>query len=313
MLQEEVAELPPMTRSITQEERDLSSALEISATMTHRRVPDPPSAPATPPPVSSVAVPAGPYGSAFDWFGKPIEAPTGSETIRAWSMSPGIGTPSSVLRSGIKEEDPPPPVPADDIPIPSFSHHTGLSWVPFSEEHCAQIVRAMRASPDGGAVELSSICHEVRWGTNASSDQMPSAPASGIIMVSTESGHTRIVQQDEEEPPPPELDADSSLPPPPPPWFSHLTPAGTWEPYPRELCDLIGAAQQAASVGGHLHLPGIPFEIRWGDEARSESMPDAPESGMVQVHLESGATRLVRQDAGESGGVPLAPPPPPPM
>ena len=47
-------------------------------------------------------------------------------------------------------------------------------------------------------------------------------------------------------------------------------------------------------------LPGIPFEVRWGDEAVSAKLPHPPPEGIIQVNVRSQNTRVVRRDGAQS-------------
>ena len=48
--------------------------------------------------------------------------------------------------------------------------------------------------------------------------------------------------------------------------------------------------------------PGLrEFEVRFGDNARSERMPRPPSTKIIQVNVASGATRIVRRIASPRG------------
>ena len=64
---------------------------------------------------------------------------------------------------------------------------------------------------------------------------------------------------------------------------------------------------KASNGSGKVALPGIPFEVRWGDEAVSAKLPHPPPEGIIQVNVRSQNTRVVRRDGATS-----APPQPTP-
>ena len=81
------------------------------------------------------------------------------------------------------------------------------------------------------------------------------------------------------------------------PAFSHHNPrTDDWTPYSDHLSDLIAEAQQRQPAGGTLQLPDLPFEVRWGSEATSWRMHQAPRSAMIQVNTTTFATRVVRAE-----------------
>ena len=103
--------------------------------------------------------------------------------------------------------------------------------------------------------------------------------------------------------------------------FSHKSPDGSWVPYSAaqalHIADAIarnprgGAitlrvsdshADAALSAGADSKRRG--FEVRWGNEAKSERMPVAPSTGMIQINLASGNTRIVRR-GNDSGTLSL--------
>lgn len=88
--------------------------------------------------------------------------------------------------------------------------------------------------------------------------------------------------------------------------FAHLAPTGAWEEYTAAQSSLLAAQMAATPGGGHFVLPETPFEVRWGGEARSQRMPTPPSTGMCQVNLSNGNTRVVRRQEGRpSSGRPL--------
>ena len=57
---------------------------------------------------------------------------------------------------------------------------------------------------------------------------------------------------------------------------------------------------KASNGSGKVALPGIPFEVRWGDEAVSAKLPHPPPEGIIQVNVRSQNTRVVRRDGAQS-------------
>ena len=51
-------------------------------------------------------------------------------------------------------------------------------------------------------------------------------------------------------------------------------------------------------------LPGIPFEVSWGDEAVSAKLAHPPPEGIIQVNVRSQNTRVVRRDGATSQPTP---------
>ena len=81
--------------------------------------------------------------------------------------------------------------------------------------------------------------------------------------------------------------------------FSHRGPQG-WEGYSHQHCQVIERAMKASNGSGKVALPGIPFEVRWGDEATSAQLPHPPPEGIIQVNVRSQNTRVVRRDGATS-------------
>ena len=57
---------------------------------------------------------------------------------------------------------------------------------------------------------------------------------------------------------------------------------------------------KSSNGSGKVALPGIPFEVRWGDEAVSAKLPHPPPEGIIQVNIRSQNTRVVRRDGATS-------------
>ena len=76
--------------------------------------------------------------------------------------------------------------------------------------------------------------------------------------------------------------------------FSALGPEGSWRDYTSEHSAVIAAAMQGKPEDGKVQLPGVPFEIRWGNAAVSLRMPTKPSTRMIQVNTATGATRVAR-------------------
>ena len=173
------------------------------------------------------------------------------------------------------------------VPIASFKFahraHSGASWEYYDDATSAMIADAMARQPAGGSSRLSNpaLPFEVRWGTMTT--------GGNIVQVNLNSGNTRIVKKDEA--------ASAGASPGVGARFSHQGPDGKWEPYSADVCAMIENAQLTQPAGGVVGLPGIPFEVRWGDRATSQKMTKSP-TGMMQVNVQSGNTRIVRMEAG---------------
>ena len=172
-----------------------------------------------------------------------------------------------------------------------FSHQApDGAWEQYPIDQSQLIAAHLAQQPVGGRVALPGLPFEVRWGVEAQSAKLPTPPTTGIIQVNVHSGNTRIVREESAATP-------SSIPP---SLYSHQSPDGRWEAYSSVHCAFIAQAQAAAPAGGRAALPGIPFEIRWGSQAHSSKLPTPPQTGMVQVNLNSGNTRVVRREAASS-------------
>ena len=83
--------------------------------------------------------------------------------------------------------------------------------------------------------------------------------------------------------------------------YSNLEPrTNSWMPYSTHISSLIAAAHAGSTDGGQLRLPDLPFEVRWGSRATSWRMPQAPPTGMIQVNVNNGNTRVVRCEAADA-------------
>ena len=77
--------------------------------------------------------------------------------------------------------------------------------------------------------------------------------------------------------------------------FSHRQhPHAPWEPYTPEQSELIGKAIDAIPSGA-IMLSGTRFEVRWGGLATSRMMRTPPPSNIIQVNMDTGYTREVKQ------------------
>ena len=76
--------------------------------------------------------------------------------------------------------------------------------------------------------------------------------------------------------------------------FSHRGPQG-WEGYSHQHCQVIERAMKASNGSGKVALPGIPFEVRWGDEAVSEIIASSA-GGDHPGEYSFQNTRVVRSD-----------------
>ena len=91
--------------------------------------------------------------------------------------------------------------------------------------------------------------------------------------------------------------------------FEHQGPDGRWEAFSMKHAGIIDRAMALHAPGGFVFLPDIPFEIRWGSSAKSDKMPNAPPTGMIQVNIHTGNTRAAavggqkaaRNENAESG------------
>ena len=99
--------------------------------------------------------------------------------------------------------------------------------------------------------------------------------------------------------------------------FAHVDPrdASVHTPYSAADCALIAAARAAGEPSARLadvRLPSgktLRFEVRIGEHAVSKQIPQPPRSGLIQVNLDSGDTRVVvaqlveKVDAGDEAAV----------
>ena len=83
-----------------------------------------------------------------------------------------------------------------------------------------------------------------------------------------------------------------AAPPPTVPMYQNRGPSG-WEAYTPDVCALIHHARTTgvASVA----MPFGPFEVRFGAAATSHKVLRPPETGMLQVNLNTHNSRIVRQ------------------
>jgi len=80
--------------------------------------------------------------------------------------------------------------------------------------------------------------------------------------------------------------------------YFHFDGQGTWAEFDVATCEVLeGAYQRAAPSVRIPPINGMEFEVRFGANATSERMPEAPATGMIQVNVRSGNTRVVRRDA----------------
>lgn len=82
--------------------------------------------------------------------------------------------------------------------VPTYSHYDTRtqSWTPFSEHICAIIADEQDQRPGGGSLRLPNLPFEVKWGSEATSPRMLTAPASGMIQVNIHTMNTRIVRRE---------------------------------------------------------------------------------------------------------------------
>ena len=169
-------------------------------------------------------------------------------------------------------------------------HSTSAPWEPYPPDQCRDIFLAIRSSPSGGRLPLGTSPFELRWGTEARSGKMPSSDT-GMMQVNRTTENTRLVKG---EP----VQASATA-------YAHLEPrTDQWVPYTTEQNDRIGAAIRASPAGGRVKIAhDLPFEVRWGNDARG---------GMIQMNVN---TRFVRKVKEVARGDVEAPPPvvPPPV
>lgn len=83
--------------------------------------------------------------------------------------------------------------------------------------------------------------------------------------------------------------------------FSHKAPGDIWESYSNADNFKIASAMVNSSEGGRIAVASNMFEVRWGNEAKSDKMPFTPSTGIIQVNMKTGNTRVVRwNDDGAS-------------
>ena len=84
--------------------------------------------------------------------------------------------------------------------------------------------------------------------------------------------------------------------------FSHKGKQG-WEAYSNHQNFVIERAIKASNGSGTVALPGIPFEVRWGDEAHAVAKLPRDRQGLegiIQVNVQSKRIREVRRDVAAS-------------
>jgi hypothetical protein len=76
--------------------------------------------------------------------------------------------------------------------------------------------------------------------------------------------------------------------------FSHKALGDVWETYDMLDNFTIANAMALSPEGGKVLIVSGNFEIRWGSKATSERMPITPSTGIMQVNMKTGNTRIVR-------------------
>ena len=76
--------------------------------------------------------------------------------------------------------------------------------------------------------------------------------------------------------------------------FEHLGPDGVWTPYGAQEVQIF-EQNRMANPNAVIRLPNAPFEVRFGQSARSAKMPTPPDTGIVQVNVNNENTRVVRR------------------
>ena len=90
--------------------------------------------------------------------------------------------------------------------------------------------------------------------------------------------------------------------------FEHLGPDGSWARYGPGECAMLEQAR-AVNPNAVVRLPNLPFEIRFGDCARSGKMPTPPETRILQVNVHNDNSRVVRRNDGAAATVQVRVPP----
>ena len=78
--------------------------------------------------------------------------------------------------------------------------------------------------------------------------------------------------------------------------YQHQDPAGAWGDFAPKHCEIIARAMALNPGAGSVTLPDIPFEVRWGTNAKSAKMPNIPNTNMIQVNVNNGNSRIVRRN-----------------
>ena len=191
---------------------------------------------------------------------------------------------------------------------PQFSNRApDGSWHSYSTAQCTAIAAAMEKQRAGGAIQLVGTNFVVYWGTAAVSPRM-ATPPSGMLQVNATNGNTRVVSSTPAAVTAPSMAPSQTQLPTTTCGYSHCAADGTWEAYPPEIASQISAAKAAYPDGGRLTLPGGGFQVRWGIEATSTRMPKTPDTTMIQVNLNTKATRVVQQDHSTQHTLPAAQP-----
>lgn len=91
------------------------------------------------------------------------------------------------------------PAPGQSAP-PAFSQRFDASspWEPYDSSFASEIAAAIDRTPVGGYVWCpfaGGNTFQLRWGTAATSDRMPTAPATGMVQVNVRTENTRIAQR----------------------------------------------------------------------------------------------------------------------
>lgn len=176
-----------------------------------------------------------------------------------------------------------------------FSHRPTRTspWEPYPPAQNDDIFRAIRSQPSGGKLAFGNSSFELRWGSEARSGKMSSSQ-SGMMQVNTKTENTREVKG--------ECDGGSLSEPQrytePVTAYAHQEPrTKEWVPYAADQNALIDAAIKGSPGGGSVKIAhNLPFEVRWGNDARG---------GMIQMNVN---THFVRQVQAMGGGNGVPPP-----
>lgn len=178
-----------------------------------------------------------------------------------------------------------------------FYHRDPIgTWEAYSPAHNAQIAAAIAFNPNG-SVRLDGIPFEVRFGSSAISAKVVQVPETRMLQVNVNNQNSRTVKAVNSTTAVPSMYTANDVP-----VYENRGPGG-WERYQPEICALIHNARMTGVAS--ISMPFGPFEVRFGATATSQKVPAPPETGMLQVNLNTQNSRIVRA----VGGAPASAPP----